>query len=147
MTLSKFPQCIMIAISGMLRNDISLRDQFITRERYFFWNISKDELMTLYRMTCHSRYTTRMLCEECNIDIVYWKRCFLRVIKRLFNGRSLNNTLSPIYYQNALRRTLYLLLPLSDWEEKGYYLCTVVLLRIYYTSCKRSVVRCVSVIF
>ena len=61
------------SISGMLRNDISLRDLIFYTLKMFLWKIAKDELMAIYWITCHPRYTTRMLCEECNINIVYYQ--------------------------------------------------------------------------
>ena len=73
----KFPQCIMVAYRGCYAMISPYGNQFYYTWKMFLWKISKDELMTIYWMMCYPRHTTRMLCEQCNIDIVYLDRSFL----------------------------------------------------------------------
>ena len=71
------------SISGMLRNDISLRDSILLHVNDVYLKDINSRVNDHLLNDVSSRYTTRMLYEEYNIDIVYFNS---------FNGRR------PYYY-------------------------------------------------
>ena len=66
------------SISGMLRNDISLMNSIILHVKGISLKDFKSWVNDHFLNDVSSLiYTTRMLCEECNIDIVYLNMFFV----------------------------------------------------------------------